>query len=124
LNSPPPSFGADPLDRTRSRPRVLWKRSLAVSAALLVLVTWRGASGILYGRSLANVAVRHFHEQLNGGQYEKICQEADARFAPEDKHQEVVKFLEAVHRRLGQASSEELTSLTVIQEIRRYLRIQ
>lgn len=59
------------------------------------------------------MAVQHFHEQLNAGRYEEICREADEGLTQGGKQQEVGKFLEGVHAKLGDVSGEHLLSITV-----------
>src|SRR5664280_916606 len=83
------------------RKRVLWKWSLAITAVIVLFLAWQCGSGILQGRKLAGAAVQHFHQQLNGGQYEEIYREADEGFTQSGKQEELVKFLNAVHVKLG-----------------------
>ena len=107
--TPTPDFGP-----TVPRPkRVLWKWSLAFTAAALLFLLWQCGSSLYQGRSLANASVRHFHEQLNNGRYEDIYGEADEGFVRSGKREDLVKFLQAVHTKLGEASSESLTNINV-----------
>jgi hypothetical protein len=78
--SPAPNFGYTP-DPPK---RAWWKWSLGLAA-------------------LAEPAVQAFHAKLNAGKYEEIYQEADAAFTGTGKHDELVKFLAAVHTKLGDA---------------------
>jgi hypothetical protein len=92
---------------------VSWKWTVAIVAVVLALLTWKAGSALRDGRDLANTSVNGFHLMLNGGQYEEICQEADGVFAGSGKHDEAVRFLEAVHTKLGAAGAEKLTNVRV-----------
>jgi len=65
------------------------------------------------GWTEASAAARHFHEQLNAGQYEQIYAEADPAFDVPAKHDRLVKFLGEVHAKLGDATSEKLTNINL-----------
>jgi hypothetical protein len=60
---------------------------------------------------LSNQAVRQFHQELNAGEYEAIWQEANEGFTSSLKHDQLLKFLQGVHTKLGSADSESLLSL-------------
>jgi hypothetical protein len=83
--------------------RAWWKWSLALTTLLLIFLMWQCGSALRQGRVLADPAVQEFHKKLNAGQYEEIYREADEGLAEEAKHDELVKFLEGVHARLGDA---------------------
>jgi len=108
---PAPNFGSTPAPAPQKR--VLWKWSLALLGILLLFLMWQCGSALYQGRGLSNAAVRHFHSELNGAQYEEIWKEADEGFASSEKHDELVRFLEAVHRKLGNAGAESMTNLNV-----------
>jgi len=76
--------------------RVLWKWSLAVSGLILLFLAWQCGSALREVRTLANAAVREFHEKLNQSRYEEIYREADEGFSRPGKHDQLVKFLEVV----------------------------
>lgn len=57
--------------------------------------------------------MRAFHQELNGSHYEEICRDADDGFSQGEKHDELLRLLEAVHRKLGDASDESQTSMNV-----------
>jgi hypothetical protein len=105
---PAPDFGY-----TTSPKRVLWKWSVAAAAAILVFLMWQCGSALQQGRGLANAAVRHFHQELNSGNYEHICQGADEGFSQGEKHDELLRLLEAVHRKLGDAGDESQVNMNV-----------
>jgi hypothetical protein len=109
-NTSTPDFG---YSSPPKRVRVLWKLSLAVTAVTLVFYVWQCGSAITEGRRSANELVRRFHQMLNGGNYEQIAQEADQVLLQEGHHDELVALLGAVHTKLGNASTESLTNMSV-----------
>jgi hypothetical protein len=98
---------------TSKHVRVLWKLSFAFAAIVVTFYAWQCGSALDQGQKMADVAARHFHQELNGGQYEQISQEADDGFAEEKKHEELVQFLEKVHANLGDANSEKFINMVV-----------
>jgi hypothetical protein len=102
LSSTPASDLAHPAPAKR----VLWKWSAAAAAFILVLLMWQCGSALVQGRKLADAAVRHFHQQLNAGDYEGIYREADQGFGGRQGHDESIRFLHAVHQKLGPAGME------------------
>jgi hypothetical protein len=107
--SPAPNFGYTP-----ARPkRAWWKWSLGLTALFLIYLMWQCGSALRQGRVLAEPAVQAFHNKLNAGQYEEIYQEADSGFTGEGKHDELVKFLTAVHTKLGDAGVTNQVNMLV-----------
>ena len=102
-----------PGSATGSPKRVLLKWSLAVTSLILLFLAWRCGSAFQEGRSSANAAVREFHDRLNGGRYEEIYRQADGGFTRPGKHDQLVRFLEAVHTRLGNAGVSNLANIRV-----------
>jgi Protein of unknown function (DUF4019) len=98
---------------SRASKTVLWKWSFVATAAILVFLMWQCGSALYRGRQLAETAVREFHRNFNTGQYEQVYLAADPTFAQNANHEELLKLLEAVHRKLGDAKSEKLLSLNV-----------
>ena len=95
-----------------TRPKaVLWKWSLAATVVILLFLMWQCGSALVQGRKLANAAVRHFHQQLNTEEYEEIYREADDGFKAGQSHDESIKFLQAVHKKLGDAGDEKQVSV-------------
>lgn len=90
---------------------MLWKLSLGVTGLVLVVVMWQCGSALVQGRELSAKAVRHFHEQLNSGNFQEIFDQADEEFQRSGTRQESVAFLEVVHRKLGNADVEYLRNL-------------
>ena len=93
--------------------RVLWKWSAAATALILVFLMWQCGSALVQGRKLADAAVRHFHQQLNAGDYEGIYREADQGFGGSQGHDESIRFLQAVHQKLGVAGTETRLNIRV-----------
>ncbi len=102
-----------PVETARRPIRVYWKWSFFITAVVLAFFMYQCGSGLLQGRRSSNEAVRQFHEQLNDGEYELICQEASAGFTQSTKHDELVKFLNGVHTKLGPAANESLLNISV-----------
>jgi hypothetical protein len=65
------------------------------------------------GRALASAAVQEFHLKMNEGSYLELCQGADEGFTQSGSQDEVVKFLEAVHTKLGNAGASTLQNIRV-----------
>lgn len=95
-----------------SHKRKVWKWPFAATVVVLTFLAWQCGAAIR-DRGSANIAVRHFHDELNDGQYEQVYREADRTLSQEEKHHELVNFLEAVHTKLGDAGTETLLSITV-----------
>ena len=74
---------------------------------------WQCHSKVASGRRFADPAVRHFHEQLNQGQYRQIFQEADYGFIYDKTEGELAQFLQAIHTKLGDANSAEFIAVGV-----------
>ena len=102
------------LENTPSPPkRAWWKWSLGLTALFLIYLMWQCGSALRQGRVLAEPAVQTFHAEFNAGQYEEIYQEADAGFTGAGKHDELVKFLAAVHTKLGDAGVTNQVNILV-----------
>lgn len=91
--------------------RVLWKWSLALTAAVLVYMTWQCDSALNLGSESADQAVQRFHDHLNRGEFDEICREGDEAFSHGEKHDELLHFLEQVHNKLGNAGSATRVNL-------------
>jgi hypothetical protein len=106
-----PNFGY--FDLSSKRLPVVWKLSFAVAAVILTFYAWRFGSELVQGRLLANMAVQHFHQEFNEGQYEQITLEGDDGFADKQKRAQFMALLETVHSKLGNADSESFVNMTV-----------
>jgi len=93
--------------------RILWKWSLIVSGCLLAFLMWQCGSALYSGSKLADQAAQHFHQQLNRAEFEQICSEADPGFSEPEKHDELITFLQSVHKKLGNATGEKRQNLNV-----------
>lgn len=93
--------------------RVLWKWFAAVLALILALLIWQCGSTLVQGRKLDDAAVRRFHEQLNAGDFEGIYHEADQAFKTDLGHDESIRFLQGIHKKLGLAGSEARLNIRV-----------
>jgi hypothetical protein len=107
-------FPAPVGEQTAKRPKVIiWKWTLIATALFLTYFLWECGSGFYQGGRHANEAVRRFHQELNSGKYEQICQEAAEGFREKDKHDELIKLLQAVHTKLGDVKAESFGNITV-----------
>jgi hypothetical protein len=105
----PPDFGY-----TTPKPkRILWKWTFAVLAVGLAWMMWQCGWALHAGSKLADGAVRRFHMQLNNAEYDQICREADEAFLTDEKREQLLHFLEAVHRKLGNVDAETQSNLRV-----------
>ena len=107
--APVPDFGYT----AASSRRLLWKSLLGLIAIILAFLMWQCGSALHQGRQLANAAVQRFHQELNSGHYEKICQDAEEGFSQGEKRDELLKVLEAVHRKLGDAGEGSQINMNV-----------
>jgi hypothetical protein len=107
--SPAPEFG----QTEAPVKRILWKWSIAVAAVVLVFLMWQCGSALVHGQKLATASVRHFHQQLNAEEYEEIYREADEGFRAGQSHDELIKFLQVVHGKLGNADHENQVNIRV-----------
>lgn len=112
LDASSPSLNSSDLG-SESRKSILWKWSIAITVVVLGFLAWQCGSALLAGRGLSNAAVKHFHEQLNEEQYEQIFAAADDGFQRSADREETIKFLQAVHRKLGSAEQTNLRNITV-----------
>lgn len=104
---------ADPIDKPPVQKKVLWKWSVGVTVVVITFLMWQCGFALVQGRKLANVEVTHFHERLNAEQYEDICRNADAGFKAKQSQEELIKFLAAVHKKLGRAGVEKQVNIRV-----------
>lgn len=93
---------------------MLWKWTIIVTLAVIAYVAWQSSTGLIRGRQLANVAISHFHDQLNGANYSEIYSGTDDAFRSSGSQEELLKFFEAVHRKLGAAGSSSLVNIKVM----------
>src|SRR5262249_22625817 len=58
-------------------------------------------------------AARRFHQQLNAEQYKAICADAVEGFCSGDEHEDLVKILRVVHKKLGDAGESKFVRINV-----------
>jgi hypothetical protein len=90
--------------------RILWKRSFALIASVLLYMMWQCNSALNLGSVSADQAAQRFHDHLNRGEFDEICREGDQAFS-QGKYDEAVHFLEQVHKRLGNAEGSRRVNL-------------
>ena len=61
----------------------------------------------------AKAAVKHFHEQLDSGQFAVIYAETDPQFKSATSEQQFTDLLAAIHRKLGKVTSAEVAGWKV-----------
>ena len=93
---------------SNARKHVLWKTSIAITVAVVGFFCWHCSSVAGRARQLSDVEIRQFHEKLNSGNYGQIYDDADDTFRNSGREEELTKFLQAVHDRLGDAGSYTL----------------
>jgi hypothetical protein len=104
-NSPPaPALSYQPKEPV-VKIRVLWKWSFLFLLVLVVWGTWQCTSALRMGSRLAQPAVQQFHQQLDAGQYQAICNQAAEGFCASGADGEAVRFLKGVHEKLGHAGA-------------------
>jgi hypothetical protein len=93
--------------------RVLWKWSFMLLAVLMAWGMWQCGSALVLGARLADEAVAQFHERLDAGQYDMICEEAIQGFCSGGADGEAARFLKGVHEKLGMAGVATRGNLNV-----------
>jgi len=95
------------------RKGVLWKWTIAATLVLIAILFWRCGTGLLEGRRLSANGVRQFHSLLNSGQCERIYEGASDAFRTAGSKEDLIKFLQTIHRKLGDAGTHTLDSMNV-----------
>jgi hypothetical protein len=84
------------------------------STILFILLAFLCASCKVSQRvDAAKAAVEHLHQQLDSGQFEAMYEEADSRFTSATTQQQFVDLMAAVHRKLGNVTSADVTNWKV-----------
>ena len=68
---------------------------------------------MLQGRKLSDNGIQQFQAQLNSGQFDQIYDSASDAFRASGNKEDLIKLLQAVHRKLGDAGSYTLNNLNV-----------
>jgi hypothetical protein len=92
---------------------ILWKWTLIATGLCVTFLLWECGSGIYQGYRVGDASVHHFHQELNDGKYDQICQEADAAFRESEDHDKLVAFFRGVHSKLGNVTAEKLNNINV-----------
>lgn len=109
-----PTFpSSDGSQKTPRRFRVHWKWSIVIATLLLILLMWQCGSALIGGRSLADAAVKRFHQQLNNQQYGQIYSEAHPALATGKGQEDLARLLEAMSAKLGEVRSETFGTMNV-----------
>ena len=103
----------DVAEPQKPRKRLLLKWSIAITAVLFAYLAWQCGTGLIEGHKLADKAVGRFHDALNAGNVEQIYGDADDAFRSAGTKEELIEFLEAVHRKLGTSQGTSLANLNV-----------
>ncbi len=96
---PLPAIPSTRKKRFRTRSIVL----LCLSGAVGAVILWSLGKGAFRDYRLASAAVQHFHQQLNAADYDGIYEDASDELRRSASREDVVKLLEKVHQRLGNA---------------------
>lgn len=102
-----------PIPSPKPRKGVIWKWSIAATVVVLGFLLWQCGSALMAGREQSILAVQHFHDELNLDEYEHIFDEASPAFQQSGNKEETLKFLQAVHKKLGNAQQSSLVNLMV-----------
>src|SRR5262249_46845128 len=84
-----------------------------VTLVLTAILFWKFSTGLLQGKKLSANGVQQFHALLNSGQYDQIYDGASDAFRASGNKADMIKFLQAVHRKLGDAGSYTLNNFRV-----------
>jgi hypothetical protein len=93
--------------------RILWKWSIAVTLVVIAVLFWRCGTGLIQGRQLSASGVQQFHSLLNSGHHEQIYDGASDAFRNGGSKEDLIKFFQSIHRKLGDAGPPTLNSLNV-----------
>ena len=89
------------------------RKSPLATLVIVLLFLMCGCASITEGTKSADAAVQHFHQQLNSGQYEQIYNEGNQGFRSGQNHEELIKFLGIVHKKLGDAGEAKLVNIRI-----------
>ncbi len=73
-----------------------------ISVCLLVLlIVGAACSNFTKGKAAGEKAVENFHAQLNAEKFDEIYEQSAKEFKDSDSRENILKFLQAVRRKLG-----------------------
>jgi hypothetical protein len=96
-----------------SKKSVLWKWPIVATLVLVTILFWRFGAGLMEGRRLSANGMQRFHALLNSGQYEQIYEGASDAFRRGGRKEDLIKFFQLIHRKLGDAGSSSLHRVNV-----------
>jgi len=91
----------------------LQKRVLTITVAAFLLIVWQLGARFFHDRHLAEAAVQSFHQRLNSAQYREIFSDADAGFTEGKTEEDLLKFLQTIHSRFGDAGNSDFSGISV-----------
>jgi hypothetical protein len=95
------------------RKRVLLKWSLLATGLFFAFLMWQCGSGLVKGGRASDVAVVEFHRTINSGQFDQIYDKADHAFQDSDTREEMSKFFNAIHSKLGNAGPADRGGINI-----------
>jgi hypothetical protein len=106
-------FPTTPATQQSAKPQtgIWWKGTLIATCLAVTFGLWECGSELYVGYRASPTAVHRFHQELNQGQYEQICRDADPSFTEGENHDKFVMILQLVHAKLGNATEERLTNV-------------
>ena len=106
-----PSPPASTLPQKSRRIRLIILITLAALALIVVLLNI--GKGAYQSYELASDAARHFHWELDSGDYDGIYRDASDEFRRSGKAGDSRRFLEMVHQKMGNSSKSSTVGLHV-----------
>lgn len=97
----PPLPATPSTQKKHSRTRLIVL--LCLSALVVAVILWSLGKGAFQDYRLASAAAEHFHQQLNTADFDGIYEDASDEFRQSATRDDVIKLLEKVHQRLGNA---------------------
>lgn len=74
---------------------------------------WQCGTGFVEGGRKSDTFVAEFHRNMNAGKFDDIYNQSDAAFRQSSTKEDLLKFLAAVHNKLGTAGSTSRAGINV-----------